>query len=341
MEYRRLGRAGLKVSELCLGTMTFGHGTDEAEAQRIVGTALDAGVMFFDTADGYNLGASEVMLGKALGARRRDAVIATKVFNPMGPGPNDSGMSRRHIVQAVEGSLRRLGTDCIDLYYIHHVDVQTPLEEMLRAFDDLVRQGKVLYTGCSNYETWRLMEAIWLSDHNGWARFEGYQPQYNLLVRDIEEELVPACELKGLGIVAWAPLAGGYLSGKYKPGQASMAGTRSAENWSFPSRFFHPDKDKILAELLAVASEIGRSAAQVAVRWVLDQPQVTSAIIGARTAAQLADTLKAGGWRLPDAVLKRLDAVSALPPRFPRLMEASMKARRDDSVRMPPHPNER
>src|SRR5262249_8570265 len=152
MEFRRLGRSGLKVSEICLGTMTFGHGTDAVEADRLVGTALDAGVIFFDTADGYSNGESEVMLGRALGAHRREAVIATKVFNPMGPGPNDSGMSRLHIMHAVEDSLRRLKTDYIDIYYIHHVDTQTPLEEMLRALDDLVRQGKVLYTACSNYE---------------------------------------------------------------------------------------------------------------------------------------------------------------------------------------------
>ena len=149
-------------------------------------------------------------------------VIATKVFNAMGPGPNDSGMSRGHIMNAVEDSLRRMGTDYIDLYYIHHVDVQTPLEEMLRAFDDLVRQGKVRYTGCSNYEAWRLMEALWISDSKGLARFEAYQPQYSLVVRDIEEELVPACELKGLGMVVWSPLAGGYLSGKYQPGERAL-----------------------------------------------------------------------------------------------------------------------
>ena len=159
----------------------------------------------------------------------------------MGPGPNDSGMSRVHIMNAVEDSLRRLGTDYIDLYYIHHVDVQTPLEEMLRAFDDLVRQGKIRYPACSNYEAWRLMEALWISDSKGLARFEAYQPQYSLVVRDIEEELVPACALKGLGMVVWSPLAGGYLSGKYRPGEQTVAGSRSAENWAFPTRFFHPD----------------------------------------------------------------------------------------------------
>ena len=172
MDYRRLGRSGLKVSEICLGTMTFGNGADQDEASRMVGTAFDAGVNFFDTANSYVGGMSETMLGEALKGRRQDAVVASKVFNPMGGRPNNSGMSRLHIKQQVEDSLRRLQTDYIDVYYIHHVDIQTPLEEMLRAFDDLVRQGKILYTACSNYETWRLMEALWLSDTNGWARFD-------------------------------------------------------------------------------------------------------------------------------------------------------------------------
>jgi aryl-alcohol dehydrogenase-like predicted oxidoreductase len=335
MEFRRLGRTGLKVSEICLGTMTFGHGTDVGEAECLVGTALDAGVIFFDTADGYSDGASETMLGRALGARRREVVIATKVFNPMGPGPNDSGMSRLHIIHAVEDSLRRLGTDYIDLYYIHHVDVQTPLEEMLRAFDDLIRQGKVRYAACSNYEAWRLMEALWISDTKSLARFEAYQPQYSLVVRDIEEELVPVCALKGLGIVVWSPLAGGYLSGKYQPGERSVEGSRSAENWAFPTRFFHQNHEAILAELLAVARDFGRSPAQVAVRWVLDQPQVASAIVGARTTAQFADTLAAAGWQLPVEARKRLDKISAPPRRYPRAMEDTMATRRDQAVRMP------
>jgi aryl-alcohol dehydrogenase-like predicted oxidoreductase len=297
-----------------------------------VGTALDAGVNFFDTADGYNNGESEVMLGRALHSRRREAVIASKVFNPMGPGPNDSGMSRVHIMHAVEDSLRRLGTDYIDLYYIHHVDVQTPLEEMLRAFDDLVRQGKVRYTACSNYEAWRLMEAVWISDSKGLARFEAYQPQYSLVVRDIEEELVPTCALKGLGMVVWSPLAGGYLSGKYRPGQLRVEGTRSAENWVFPTRFFHPRHEDILAELLAVARELDRTPAQVAVRWVLEQPMVSSAIVGARSVEQLLGTLGATGWQLPDTMRARLDNVSAHPRRYPRTMEDTMADRRAQAV---------
>jgi aryl-alcohol dehydrogenase-like predicted oxidoreductase len=335
MEYRRLGRSGLKVSEICLGTMTFGHGTDAAEAERIVLTSLDAGVTFFDTADGYSNGVSETMLGRALGTRRQEAVVATKVFAPMGPGPNDSGMSRVHIMNAVEDSLRRLGTDYIDLYYIHHVDVQTPLDEMLRAFDDLVRQGKVRYPACSNYEAWRLMEALWISDSKSWARFEAYQPQYSLVVRDIEEELVPACTLKGLGMVVWSPLAGGYLSGKYRPGEQTIAGSRSAENWAFPTRFFHRGHEAILAELITVARELGCSPAQVAVRWVLDQPMVASAIIGARTVDQLGNTLAAGGWKLPEAARARLDKISALPRRYPRAMEETMIQRREQAVRVP------
>jgi aryl-alcohol dehydrogenase-like predicted oxidoreductase len=338
MEYRRLGRSGLKVSEICLGTMTFGHGTEAAEAERMVQASLDVGVTFFDTADGYGNGESETMLGRALGKKRRETVIATKVFAATGSGPNDSGMSRGHIMNAVEDSLRRLGTDYIDLYYIHHVDIQVPLEEMLRAFDDLVRQGKIRYTACSNYEAWRLMEALWISDSKGLARFEAYQPQYSLVVRDIEEELVPTCALKSLGMVVWAPLAGGYLSGKYQPGEHSLAGSRSAENWAFPTQFFHAEHEAILTELLAVARDLGRSPAQVAVRWVLEQPVVASAIVGARTAAQLGDTLGASGWRLPEEVRDRLDRVSAQPHRYPRAMEETMAERRNQAVRMSGRP---
>ncbi len=334
MDYRRLGHSGLKVSEICLGTMTFGHSTDANEAERIVRTAMDGGINFFDTADGYSNGESEAILGRALGPRRRDVVIATKVFNAMGPGPNDSGMSRVHIMNAVEDSLRRLGTDYIDLYFIHHVDTQTLLDEMLRAFDDLVRQGKVRYTACSNYEAWRLMEAIWISDSKGLTRFAAYQPQYSLVVRDIEEELVPACELKGLGMVVWSPLAGGYLSGKYRPGQATLQGSRSAENWAFPKRFFHPNHEAILTELHAVADQLGESPARVAIRWVLDQKMVSSAIVGARNAEQLQGTMSAAEWRLPDETRARLDKVSAPRQHYPRAMEATMAERRNSAVRM-------
>ncbi len=335
MHYNRLGRSGLKVSEICLGTMTFGNGADEAEAARMVHAAFDAGVNFFDTADGYVNGVSESMLGKALKGRRSDAVVASKVFNPMGGRPNDSGGSRLHIIQAVEASLKRLQTDYLDIYYIHHVDTHTPLEETLRAFDDLVRQGKVVYTACSNYEAWRLMEALWLSDSNGWARFEAYQPQYSLVVRDIDEEILPACEAKGVGIVAWSPLASGYLAGKYKPGQLKVEGTRSTEGWAFQSRYFAPNHAEILQALFDAARDIGRSPAQTALRWVMDQPLMTSAIVGARNAQQLGETLAAGGWHLPPAVLGRLNEVSKPAFGYPRAFEEPMVDRRTASVKMP------
>ena len=335
MQYRNMGRTGLKVSEVCLGTMTFGHGTDERASEKIVDLAFNTGVNFFDTANTYGDGASEVLLGNALKGRRRDAVVATKFFNPFGPGPNDSGMSRVHIMNAAEDSLRRLQTDYLDLYYIHHVDTQTPLEEMLRALDDLVRQGKVRYTACSNYEAWRLMEALWISDSEGWARFDCYQPQYSLVVRDIEEELIPVCELKGLGVVVWSPLGGGFLSGKYRPGQRSVTGSRSEEGWAYPERYFANCADDSLAALLDMAESTGHSPAQVALRWVLEQPSITSVIIGARTVEQARDNIMAGSFRLEDEHVQRLNAVSALPPRYPRAMEQDMHERRNDAVDMP------
>ena len=223
MQYINLGQAGLKVSRICLGTMTYGTPKwrewvlSEDESRPFIKQALEMGINFFDTADGYSKGRSEEILGQALKGRRREAVVATKFFNPMGPGPNDSGMSRVHIMNAIEDSLRRLQMDHVDIYYIHHVDVQTPLEEMLRALDDLVHQGKVRYIACSNYQAWRLCEALWTSDANNLARFECYQPQYSLVVRDIEQELVPLCLEKGLGIVAWGPMGSGFLAGKYRP----------------------------------------------------------------------------------------------------------------------------
>ncbi|MEM7031977.1 MAG: aldo/keto reductase [Chloroflexota bacterium] len=332
MQYRRLGRSGLKVSEVCLGTMTFGHGTDLETAKQMIDASFEAGVNFFDTANSYADGHSEEFFGEAIKARRRDAVVATKFFNPMGKGPNDSGMSRIHIMQAVEDSLRRLQMDYVDIYYIHHVDEQTPLDEMLRALDDLVRQGKVRYIACSNYEAWRLSEALWISDTNGWDRFACYQPQYSLVVRDIEEEIIPLCQLKGLGVVAWSPLAGGFLTGKYKPGQMELSGTRSEEGWAYPSRYFAANADESLQVLLDISAALGRSPAQVALRWALEQPAITSVIIGARTLDQLRDNLAAGNWTLDGEPLDRLNAVSQLPERYPKSMEKVMISRRNDAV---------
>ena len=333
MRYRNMGRSGLKVSELCLGTMTFGHGTDEATAQRMVDRAFDAGINFFDTANSYSGGQSEIMLGQALKDKRRDAVVATKFFNAMGPGPNDSGMSRVHVMNAIEDSLQRLQTDWIDVYYIHHLDVETPVEEMLRAVDDLVHQGKVRYIACSNYEAWRLCDALWVSEHKGLYRFEAYQAQYSLVVRDIEDELIPLCLNKGLGVTAWSPLAGGFLSGKYKPGQRKLAGTRSDEGWVFPTQFHAPNADEILQTLLDVSKELGRTPAQVALRWLLEQPAVASAIVGARQMAHLEDNLGAADFRLEGESLDRLTRVSQPRPRYPKAMEAEMIQRRAAAVK--------
>ena len=335
MNYRSLGRTGLKVSEICLGTMTFGHNTDEPEATRIVNLAIDAGINFFDTANSYAGSASETILGKALRGRRGNAVVATKFFNPMGGDVNSSGTSRFHLMHAVEDSLRRLQVDYIDIYYIHHVDAQTPLEETLRALDDLVREGKVRYTACSNFEAWRLMEAMWLSDHKGWERFAAYQPQYSLVVRDIEQEIIPICQLKGIGVVVWSPLAGGFLTGKYSPGQRTLRGTRSEEGWAYPHAYFAASADETLTVLLEAAADLGRSPAQVAIRWALEQPAITSAIVGARTVEQARDNFGAGGWSLPAHALNWLNDVSHLPDRYPKSMEYNMHERRDGAVEMP------
>ena len=335
MEYRRLGGTGLKVSEICMGTMTFGKGASRDEAKRMVDGALNAGVNFFDTADSYGGSQSESFLGRALKGRRRDVVVATKFFNPMGKGPNDSGMSRVRIMNAIEDSLSRLQMDHVDIFYIHHVDEQTPLDEMLRAMDDLVHQGKVRYIACSNYEAWRLAEALRISDVNNLARFNCYQPQYSLVVRDIEEELIPMCQLNGMGVVVWSPLAGGFLSGKYQPGQRKLSGSRSDEAWSFPDNYFAENADETLTELLKTAGNLGRSPAQVALRWVLEQPAISSVIVGARTLSQLEDNLKASGWHIETEALRRLNDISRLRERYPKSMEKQMRDRRDNAVQMP------
>lgn len=336
MEYRRLGNCGLKVSELCLGTMTFGHGSDETESGRMVDLAIDHGVNFFDTANSYGEGESEIFLGKALKGKRKEAVIATKFFNPMGSGPNDSGMSRYHIMNAIEDSLRRLNTDHVDIYYIHHVDIQTPLEEMLRALDDLVHQGKVRYTACSNYQAWRLCDALWNSESKGLSRFVCYQPQYSLVMRDIEQELIPLCIEKGLGVVVWSPLGGGFLSGKYKPGERRLAGSRSGENWAYPERYFSPNADDILQKLVDISKKLNRTPAQTAIRWVLEQPAITSAIVGARNVEQLKDNLGAAEWRMNSESLNLLNTVSYLPDRYPEAMEKNMHERRNQALTYSP-----
>ncbi len=332
MEYRRMGRTGLKVSELCLGTMLFGGTTDEAEANRILNMSFDAGINFIDTADGYANAESEKILGRALKERREEIILATKFFNPMGSGPNDSGMSRVYIMRAIEASLKRLQTDHIDIYYIHHVDVQTPIEEMLHALDDLVHEGKVRYLACSNYEAWRLATALGISNANDLNRFECYQPQYSLVVRDIELELIPLCQYHDLGVVIWSPLAGGFLTGKYKPGDLD-AGVQSESGRNLPKDYFSANADKILEVLLEVSNELGRNPDQVALRWALDQPAITSSIVGPRTVAQFKKNLGAVGWKMDESVTQRLNAISNLPERYPQSFEKQMLSRRNDAVK--------
>jgi len=292
MHYRTLGRAGVKVSPVCLGTMMFGGQTDEAESLRIVGRALDAGLNFLDTADVYNNGQSEVVVGKAIAGRRDQVVLATKGRQPMGEGPNDRGASRYHLVRAVEASLKRLNVDYIDIYYAHTPDYETPIDETLRALDDMVRSGKVLYLGCSNYRAWRLCEALWTSDRLNLHRYACIQPLYNIVNRDIEVELLPLCREHGVGVVSYSPLARGILTGKYKPGEPFPEGSRAARN----------DKRLREAELreasLHISQQIaehcrrkGVAMSQFALAWCLANPIVTSVIVGPRTMEQFEDNL--------------------------------------------------
>jgi aryl-alcohol dehydrogenase-like predicted oxidoreductase len=319
MEYRQLGRSGLRVSTITLGTMGFGGSgwaaavgrIDVEGARRQIDMARDAGVNLFDTADVYSSGASEVILGQALGSNRQDVLLATKVRMPMGDGPNDAGLSRHHIIRAAEASLRRIGCDYIDLYQVHEWDGQTPLEETLAALDHLVNSGKVRYIGCSNYAAWQLMKALWISEREGLERFVSQQVYYSLQARDIEYEIVPLCVDQGLGILVWSPIAGGLLSGKYRRGVEAPAGSRHLGDWSEPP--VH-DEDKLydtIEELVAIGEDHGVSAAQVALAYTMAKPAVTSVIVGARTTEQLEDNLAAAELTLSDEEMDRLDAVSA------------------------------
>jgi aryl-alcohol dehydrogenase-like predicted oxidoreductase len=325
MEYRQLGRSGLRVSALTLGTMGFG-GTgwatpvgqiDVEGARRQIGLARDAGVNLFDTADSYSNGLSEEILGRALGSDRDEVLVATKVRLPMGEGPNDAGLSRHHIIRSAEASLRRLGTDYIDLYQVHEWDGQTPLEETLQALDDLVRWGKVRYIGCSNYAAWQLTKALWIADRNRRTPFVSNQLHYSLQARDIENELVPLAIDQGIGILVWSPIAGGLLSGKYRRGVAAPAGSRHLTEWNEPPVY---DEDKlydIIEELVAVSEDLGVSPAQVALAYTIAKPAVTSVIVGARTEEQLADNLAVTDLKLPAEHVERLDKVSAQPLPYP------------------------
>lgn len=320
MKLRRLGRTGLKVSNLCLGTMTFGNdqwGCDEPTSGRIVSRFLDAGGNFIDTADIYSNGVSEEITGRAIRGKRQKIVLATKVAGPMGSGPNDLGVSRRHILDAIDASLRRLGTDYIDLYQVHAYDPTTPLDETLRALDACVRAGKVRYLGCSNYSAWQLMKAIALAKELGAARFDALQPQYSLVCRTIEREHVPLCLEEGVGVIPWSPLGGGLLTGKIRRGADAPAGSRAAVDAAARERF-GSEKNLAIAETLgSVAATLGKSSSQVALAWAAGQPGVTAPIFGARTLEQLEDNLGAADLSLPDEARKRLDEVSALELVYP------------------------
>jgi aryl-alcohol dehydrogenase-like predicted oxidoreductase len=326
MRYLVLGRTGLRVSELCFGTMTFG-GTgmwealgalDQPRATALVERCLEAGVNFFDTADFYAAGESEVMLGKALGARRKDVVVATKVRLRMGPGVNDIGLSRSHVLAGAEASLKRLGTDYIDLYQVHNPDPLTPVDETLRALEDLVRSGKVRYVGASNYAAWQMMKALWSADTRGYSRFESLQAYYNLLARDLERELVPMLRDQQLALMVWSPLAGGYLSGKADKTGKAPAGSRLAKDSYLPLDLERGTR--ILAVLREIATGHGVSAARIALAWLLSREVVTSVIVGARSLEQVDDNLAATRVKLRRDELERLDAASALPDEYPGWM---------------------
>jgi aryl-alcohol dehydrogenase-like predicted oxidoreductase len=334
MKYRRLGNTGLFVSELCFGAMTFGGRgfwsaigkLGEDDADRLVFRALDEGVNFFDTADVYSEGESERLLGQALGRQRKHIVLATKVRGRSGPGPNDVGLSRGHIMASIDASLQRLGTDYIDLYQIHGFDALTPFEETLRALDDIVRMGKVRYIGCSNLAAWQLMKALGISDRNGWSKFVSLQAYYTIAGRDIEREIAPLLQDQGLGLMVWSPLAGGFLSGKFSRDGAAPEGTRRAA-FDFPP----VDKERafgILDVMRDIATAKRVSVPRVALAWLLTKPYVTSVIIGAKTMEQLDDNLGAVEVTLDESELTKLNEVSALTPEYPAWMIERQNAER-------------
>jgi aryl-alcohol dehydrogenase-like predicted oxidoreductase len=309
----------VRVSELCLGTMTFGNEADEATSRAMLDRFLDAGGNFVDTADVYNDGASEEITGRALGDRRDRVVLATKVRFATGPGPNDVGLSRRHIRLGVEASLRRLRTDWIDLYQVHCWDERAPLDETVSTLDDLVREGKVRYVGASNYAAWQLATALGMAALHGWEPFASLQPEYSLVTRDIERELLPLCRSQGLAVLPWSPLAGGILTGKYRKDEELPAGTRGGDADEPITFTYRLDERawRVVDAVVKAADETGKTPAQVALNWVLHRDGVTAPIIGARNLDQLEDNLGAIGWRLEQEQETALLWASAYPRGYP------------------------
>jgi aryl-alcohol dehydrogenase-like predicted oxidoreductase len=324
MDKRHLGKSGLKVSALSFGTMTFGGEgmfgmmgkTQEEEAERLCGICLDAGIDTFDTADAYSNGRSEEILGYALRNRRHNVVIATKCWGPMGPGPNDMGSSRLHVVEACEASLRRLKTDYIDLYQIHAPDGFTPLEETLRALDDLVSAGKVRYIGCSNYASWQLMKALAISDAHGWERYVSHQIYYSIAGRDAETDLLPLGVDQGVGTIVWGPLAFGVLTGKFRRGRPDPEGARGTLA-GVPGGIDRERLDTITDALDQVAEGRGATMAQVAMNYLLRKPAISTVLFGARDEKQLRDNVAAASWTMTDEELAILDKASDKPVPYP------------------------
>jgi aryl-alcohol dehydrogenase-like predicted oxidoreductase len=342
MRYKHLGGTGLLVSEICLGTMTFGGSgfwtaigqLDQGVADSIVARALDAGVNFIDTADVYSEGLSEEITGKAIvnsGRKRSDVVLATKMTGRMGEGVNDRGSSRGHIMDAVKASLKRLNTDYIDLYQVHSQDELTPVEETVRALEDLVREGHVRYVGVSNWAAWRIMKALGIADKHGWTRFSTLQAYYTIAGRDLERELVPVIEQEKLGLMVWSPLAGGLLSGKYDREGNGPEGSRRA-NFDFPP----VNRDRAF-DAIDVMRQIGDakgvSVARIALAWLLHQKHVMSVIVGAKSVEQLDDNLAAVDVVLSPEDLERLDQVSALPPEYPGWMIKRQNEQRPQNIK--------
>lgn len=326
MDYRHLGSAGLKVSALALGTATFGGvgqffgawgRTDLGQARRLLAIAQEAGVNLIDCADSYSRGTAEEILGHAIAGTRSQWLIATKATCRMGEGVNDLGSSRHHLIASCESSLRRLQTDCIDLWQMHTFDAATPLEETLRAIDDLVRAGKVRYAGCSNFSGWHLMKSLGISERNGYVRYVAHQVYYCLIAREFEWELMPLAQSERIGTLVWSPLAGGQLSGKLRRDQAPPERSRFAQLGSMGPACPRDRLFAVLDVLDAIAQETGRSIAEIALNWVLHRPTVASVIIGARDEEQLRVNLGAADFRLDETHLRSLDQVSEIPPTYP------------------------
>ncbi|HEY50323.1 MAG TPA: aldo/keto reductase [Dehalococcoidia bacterium] len=322
MKYRKLGRTGLMVSEICLGTMTFGNQIDEAASAQLIRWSLDAGINFIDTADQYVDGRTEEIVGKALKGKRHSVVLATKVGSwQSGPGVNDCGLSRQHIMDGIENSLRRLGTDYVDIYYCHRPDDTTPIEETLRALDDLVRQGKVRYIGCSNYAAWQLCKALWVSDFRNLARFDCIQPPYNLITRGIEDEVLSLCASEGVGVCVYNPLAGGLLTGKHDPSRPPPEDTRfgnQRQGKTYTDRYWLAGNFEAVARFKEIAAKHGRSMPRFSLAWILNNPAITSVICGANSIKQLEENVGAVEITLTEEELSVCDEVwhQLRPPRF-------------------------